>query len=239
MPRPRSNIDRRILHAARRRFLAAGVDGASLRRIAADARTSIGMIYYYFPTKDELFLAVVEEVYGALMGELEAVLARDLPLEERLRLLGGRIAALSEAQLDVVRLVVREGVGSSKRRERLFERFARGHLGLVLGAIMGGLAKGEVDARHHPIVATMATLAVTVVPQLMRRFAAGSALFAELPSGDALAAALQDVLFRGIAKQEETRPRGKTTRKPRTPAKKQAHTPPHRAPRRKTRTPSN
>src|SRR5262249_27779376 len=68
MPRPRTDIRVRILHAARARFAAKGVDGSSLRSIAADARTSIGMIYYYFPSKDALFLAVVEEVYGNLLG---------------------------------------------------------------------------------------------------------------------------------------------------------------------------
>ena len=39
------------------------------RRVAArpsrrDAGTNIGMVFYYFPTKDDLFLAVVEEVYA-------------------------------------------------------------------------------------------------------------------------------------------------------------------------------
>ena len=45
MARPRSDIEPRIVHAARRRFLKEGVDGASLRTIAKDAGTSIGMVY--------------------------------------------------------------------------------------------------------------------------------------------------------------------------------------------------
>ena len=46
MARPRGDIAPRILHAARKRFLVEGVDGASLRAIARDARTNKGMIYY-------------------------------------------------------------------------------------------------------------------------------------------------------------------------------------------------
>jgi AcrR family transcriptional regulator len=64
MPRPKSDIDARIVAAARARFLVEGVDGASLRSIAQDAGTNVGMIYYYFPTKDDLFLGVVEDVYA-------------------------------------------------------------------------------------------------------------------------------------------------------------------------------
>ena len=76
MARPRGNIDQRIVRAARVLFLRDGVDGASLRDIARRARTSIGMIYYYFPIKDDLFLAVVEEVYAKLLGDLGVALAR-------------------------------------------------------------------------------------------------------------------------------------------------------------------
>jgi len=74
MARPRSDIAPRVVIAARERFLKDGVDGASLRAIAHDARTSIGMIYYYFPTKDDLFLAVVEQVYEKVLADMASAL---------------------------------------------------------------------------------------------------------------------------------------------------------------------
>ena len=70
MARPRSDIRPRIVDSARARFLSLGVDGASLREIARDAGTNIGMVAYYFPTKDDLFLAVVEEVYASEVADL-------------------------------------------------------------------------------------------------------------------------------------------------------------------------
>ena len=85
MGRPRTDIQPRIVRAARARFLAEGVDGASLRTIAADAGTSVGMIFYYFPTKDDLFLAVVEEVYARLLDDLRRALSGDAPVRERLK----------------------------------------------------------------------------------------------------------------------------------------------------------
>ena len=84
MPRPQSDIDARIVEAARSRFLLEGVDGASLRSIARDAGTSIGMVYYYFKTKDELFLAVIETAYRGLLVDFSAALASDVTAEQRL-----------------------------------------------------------------------------------------------------------------------------------------------------------
>src|SRR6185436_7484979 len=120
MARPRSDIRIRIQHAARKRFLAEGVDGASLRRIAKDARTSIGMIYYYYPTKDDLFLAVVEEVYSVVLADLLSALDPALPVEERIRRLYRRIGAVTSDEVLVIRLVLREALVSSKRLDRIF-----------------------------------------------------------------------------------------------------------------------
>lgn len=200
MARPRSDIAPRIVHAARERFLLEGVDGASLRQIAADAGTSIGMVYYYFPTKDELFLAVIEEVYGVLLHELEEELRRPAPTEERLRRLYARFAAMSEDELTMVRLVVREALISSSRLTRVMDRFSRGHLPLILQTVMEGAASGEITARHHPAVLVASTFSLAMVPQVMRRLLGGRLPAGiDIPSAELLADSLHDVLMHGIA----------------------------------------
>src|SRR6185436_4632896 len=110
MARPRSDIAPRILAAARERCLYDGVDGASLRAIAKEAGTSIGMVYYYFPTKDDLFVAAIEEVYGKLLDDLARALAPDAPVEERLRRMYERFGAASETELMTVRMLAREAL---------------------------------------------------------------------------------------------------------------------------------
>src|SRR5262245_5446523 len=99
MARPKSNIEPRILQAARLRFLQQGVDGASLRAIAEDAGTNIGMVYYYFATKDDLFFAIVEETYVRLLEDMERALAEDAPVKARILRLYTRIGALSDDEL--------------------------------------------------------------------------------------------------------------------------------------------
>jgi AcrR family transcriptional regulator len=118
VPRPRSDIDERIVSAARSRFLTEGVDGASLRSIAADAGTNVGMIYYYFPTKDDLFLAVVESAYARLLDDLTGILSPEHEVSERLRGVYQRVAKMSEEEFDVIRIVIREAMVSSERLQK-------------------------------------------------------------------------------------------------------------------------
>ena len=193
------------MEAARRRFLSDGVDGASLRQIARDAGTSIGMIYYYFPTKDDLFFGVVEETYGKLLADLEQALDRELPVKERIRRMSARLSRVTEKELEVVRVVVREALSSSARLARLIERFKRGHLALVLSTVGDGIARGELDASRHPALLMMATFAITGAPHLMRRVLGSQHPFAELPEGEALADQLVDILFSGVGKKGESR----------------------------------
>ena len=46
----------RILEGGRRAFIAGGFRGTSVPSIAAEAGVSVGLIYRYFPSKEELFL---------------------------------------------------------------------------------------------------------------------------------------------------------------------------------------
>src|SRR5258706_13859163 len=110
MARPRSDIEPRILAAARARFLSDGVDGASLRSIASDAGTSIGMVYYYFPSKDELFFGVVEQLYQKLLADIETAILPDVPVHSRVERLYARVAQLTDEELLVARLIMREAL---------------------------------------------------------------------------------------------------------------------------------
>jgi AcrR family transcriptional regulator len=199
MARPRSDIQPRILHAARARFLADGVDGASLRQIASDAQTSIGMVYYYFPTKEELFLAVVEEIYARVLDDLARALAPDVAVEERLHRLYVRLGKLSEEEVTILRLVARELLVSSERRERLMARFLRGHVPLLLSTIMDGVRAGVLTDRAHPVLVGITAGLVGLLPQVVlkavgERFPAGLGL----PRGEALSHALADLVLQGI-----------------------------------------
>ena len=195
MARPRSDIRLRIVHAARGVFAAQGVDGAALRAIARAARTNIGMIYYYFPSKDDLFLAVVEEHYERLLADVAAVLARPGSFEDHLRGLYDRIGALDGEELEVMRLVLREALSSQTRFRRLIDRALRGHIPLVMQLVLEGLAAGKLDAGRHPVMLLVATMALAALPQLALR----TLPLPGAPAQAERAGQLVDILLHGIA----------------------------------------
>jgi len=202
MARPASDIQARIVRAARGRFLAEGVDGASLRRIAKDAGTSIGMVHYYFQTKDELFLAVVEEVYSVVLADLNQALDPAHPVTERIRAVYSRIGRLTEEELDVVRLVVREALVSSDRLERIIERMQRGHLPLLLRLVADAMSDGTFREGTHPAVAMVSMMALGGPGQLMLRLIGPRFPVSGVPSGQDLSRSLVTILLRGLGAQE-------------------------------------
>lgn len=203
MARPRSDIRKRILVAARERFLYEGVDGASLRRIARDAGTNIGMVYYYFPEKDALLLAVVGDVYDRMLADLERALDPAQPLGTSLRLASQRIGEMSEEETMVVRLVIREMLISSTRRDKLLQRFSQGHLGMLLRVVMAAHARGEIRQDVSPLLALVTLGAGTLLPQFVARTVAGGVMpHVSVPDPATLATALLDNVMHGLLPQQ-------------------------------------
>lgn len=84
-PSPRRDADQtraRILRAACREFMRHGYSGARIERISSAARSSDRMIYYYFTSKEKLYLEVLEGVYSAL-GAAESQLELDVTQPEQ------------------------------------------------------------------------------------------------------------------------------------------------------------
>lgn len=203
MPRPKSDIDERIVTAARSRFLAEGVDGASLRSIAADAGTNVGMIYYYFPTKDDLFLAVVESAYARLLDDLTGILAPEHEVRARLRGVYQRVARITDEEFDVVRIVFREAMVSSERLKKVVARLQAGHLPLVLRTLQEGMSTGTLrsDLPLPALAASIGTLAI--FPQLLARRLTKQIpmLAAVLPKPEVLADSLLEIALHGVGKR--------------------------------------
>ncbi len=204
MARPRSDIAQRIVSAAAERFLHDGVDGASLRQIALAAETNLGMVYYYFPTKDDLFLAVVERHYAPLSQAIIEAVAAGPSFGQRVRALYDRFGAMSDEEFVVLRLMLRESLVSSERLSRVFERMMHGHTPAMLSLLTDGIASGDVAADVHPVAALVTMAVLAVAPQVMLRRVAASVKAVELPEPAEMAKHLATVALRGVGEGRAT-----------------------------------
>lgn len=204
MARPRTDIAPRIVRAAAVRFAESGVEAASLRSIAKDAGTSIGMVYYYFPTKDDLFLAVVEEAYAALLDDLSSSVAGASSFEERVRGLYTRIATLKSNERQILKLVALEAISGSSRFETLIARFKRGHIALIFQVVAEGVQSGAFRQDLQPFAIAASLVALGTMPQIFLQVGGRhlSGLVPQLP-GEAVVGQLVEVLLRGIGRTEK------------------------------------
>jgi len=99
-----------ILSVATTEFAAKGLAGARIDEIAAATRTSKRMIYYYFGSKEALYVAVLEAAYGR-MRQIEANLhLSDLEPELALKRLVEFTYDHHQSNEDFIRLVMSENV---------------------------------------------------------------------------------------------------------------------------------
>lgn len=79
-----SEMRQRILDGAHRAMLTGGYRGTTMPAIAAEADVSVGLLYRYFESKEELYLAMCEAVTQAQLDELAGRLGEIADPRERL-----------------------------------------------------------------------------------------------------------------------------------------------------------
>jgi len=99
-----------ILEVATAEFAAKGLSGARIDEIAATTKTSKRMIYYYFESKEGLYIAVLEEAYRRIRQIEQNLHLEDLAPEEALRKLVGFTVDYQWNNPDFVRLVMNENI---------------------------------------------------------------------------------------------------------------------------------
>lgn len=165
----RENPDReqQILDAAFEEFSSQGFRGATIKRIAQRARlASQALIYWYFPTKEALFQAVLGRhlPIAQVVSESEALF--DRPPEEVLPLLARAYLAMADqpAALRLVRLFAPEAL----RRPEVADLLGGRVIGRVLAFIEAYLTR-QVELgrlRPHDVRASARAFVGMTLPQL-------------------------------------------------------------------------
>ena len=109
-PRDPEATRRRILDAALQEFSAKGIAGARVEAIAERADVNKAMLYYYFGSKEGLFVAVLERAYAAIREAERKVDVEHLDPVAAIRALAELTFDHHEAHPDFIRLVSIENI---------------------------------------------------------------------------------------------------------------------------------
>ena len=127
-PRPiRARLDEerltKLLDVAAEIFISEGFSAASTNEIARRANSSKTTFYSRFPTKEHLFLAVIERRINGIFQQVAGTLPDERPIEEALQKFGSALIrlALSKEQIALIRVVSMEAARFPELGKRYYE----------------------------------------------------------------------------------------------------------------------
>jgi AcrR family transcriptional regulator len=141
---------RLVLDAAAEEFAVGGFAAANINTIAANAGISVGSIYKYFGSKENCFLAVLEDGFSELETALSLALKADRSPLEKIEAVLSLIPEHSRRKKSIVRLyneLTGEGLTDSVREfcERFEALSAHAYSSLIREAKALGYAAEDVD----------------------------------------------------------------------------------------------
>jgi len=152
-----------ILKVATTEFADKGLAGARIDEIAEATSTSKRMIYYYFGSKDGLYVAVLEAAYGR-MRQIETNLhLSDLEPEEALRRLVEFTYDHHQSNEEFIRLVMTENVqrGEYLAQSKEIQKLNGSALQTIHDLYTRGLKKGVFKKNLSPLEIHSAISALT------------------------------------------------------------------------------
>jgi TetR/AcrR family transcriptional regulator of autoinduction and epiphytic fitness len=150
MTAPQRLTDRKrqaIIQAAINEFRDNGFEITSMDKIAATAGVSKRTVYNHFPSKEELFAEILNQLWIRVTAEQETAYRPDLPLRDQLRvLLGAKLQMLGDDNfLDLARVAIAATIHSPERAQDMVARMGEREEGLTVW-IRAAQADGRLKA---------------------------------------------------------------------------------------------
>jgi TetR/AcrR family transcriptional regulator of autoinduction and epiphytic fitness len=150
MTAPQRLTDRKreaIIQAAIAEFRANGFDITSMDKIAATAGVSKRTVYNHFPSKEELFAEILNQLWARLTAEKETPYQAGLALRDQLRpLLMAKLRMLGDDNfLDLARVAIAATIHSPERAQDMVARLGEREESLTVW-IRAAQADGRLKA---------------------------------------------------------------------------------------------
>jgi TetR/AcrR family transcriptional regulator, fatty acid metabolism regulator protein len=115
---------RQILDAAVRAFARKGYHACRVSDIAEEAGVAYGLVYHYFESKDAVLESIFREMWGMMVGAINAIEEIEESPREQLRKSCAIVLRTWRDYPDVVRVLVREVARSGEQLQREVEEIA-------------------------------------------------------------------------------------------------------------------
>jgi AcrR family transcriptional regulator len=193
----------RLVDVALEVFASAGFEGATTREIARRAGVALAALPYHFSTKEALWKAAADRIFGLLGESFRRQLAglEGVDVRTRLRLVLRDFVRFQAAHPELHRFMIQEGIARTPRLEWLVETHIRPIYTFVTAMIEEGERSGFLPLGRPAHIHYMVIGAASLVYAMAAEF---ELLTGKTPSSEALVAehvaTLERVFFR-----EETR----------------------------------
>jgi len=136
-----------ILDAARNRFAHYGFSKVTMEEIASDVGMGKASLYYYFPTKEELFKSVINKEQNLFVEEIEKLFGRKITAENKLRNYVKKRLEYFHQLVNLSTLNVNTFADIKLMFKELFRDFELKELNLIQRILDEGKENGEFDAK--------------------------------------------------------------------------------------------
>lgn len=204
MHRGRKKVDdpetaRRILAAAERIFAAEGMAGARTEEIARAARVNKAMLYYYFDSKEKLYRAVFENLFGQAGRAIQMATPVDASARQAILAFVEGYFQFRVENPNYARLMQHMVMEDPKQYRWVAREYFEPRFRQLSGLIKRGIASGEFQSIDA------ARTAINIIAMIVFYFS-GAPLHSELLGRDALdpqaiaehKRAVMDLLERGL-----------------------------------------
>jgi AcrR family transcriptional regulator len=189
MARPRTtpgpDSRARLVSSATEEFAAHGLAGASLERIARNARLTKAMIYYHFESKDALYREIIRCTFETVGARVAAIRAASAPAPDKLLAFVTAFVEEAVQRPHVPRMVMREMSESGRHFDRDTARAWVTVPEAFFGILQEGIEQG-VFRPVHPLLGFVASIGpiVLILASAPARQHAGRLLGRTLPDVD-------------------------------------------------------
>jgi AcrR family transcriptional regulator len=134
-----------IIEAATKVFNRLGFNKARMDDIVEESGLSKGALYWYFKSKDEIIIAILDRLFSRDMAHVNELQKTELPVKERLQLYAGHTTDMISSMQPLMPILL-EFWGlllRQKKVKQVLGKFYRSYMEIIIPVIEEGIERGE------------------------------------------------------------------------------------------------